>query len=120
MLENLASRFNPPLKSEIMNRLKLHIANNDTVYIISASIDIWVVQWAKRYGITALCTESETDSQGNLTGQFSNDNCIGAEKVARLLKAEPLRDTYRLIVYGDSTGDREILKIADQRYHIKF
>lgn len=118
-LEKLATHFNPPLKSKILNRLLYHICNNDTIYIISASIDIWVTPWAKKYGIIALCTESETNAKGILTGQFRNSNCIGKEKVSRILNAEPNRGAYRLIVYGNSNGDKDILQIADERHFVK-
>lgn len=48
---------------------------------------------------------------------FSTPNCYGAEKVKRLLTKYPDRDFYRLVVYGDSRGDRELLSIADESHY---
>ena len=98
----------------IINRLKEHIANGDTVYVISASIRQWVEPWCLQQGVNAvLTTEVEVDADGRLTGRFKTRNCNGDEKVKRLLQAEPDRADYRLVAYGDSKGDRSLLAFAD-------
>ena len=66
-----------------------------------------------------LCTEVETEN-GVLTGRFSTPNCYGTEKVRRLQSAYPDRKEYRLIAYGDSRGDREMLSYADEHYFINY
>ncbi len=60
----------------------------------------------------------QQDAHGRLTGRFSSRNCYGQEKVNRLLRVEPHRETYRLIAYGDSRGDREMLAFADEGIRI--
>ena len=54
------------------------------------------------------------------TGKFLTMNCYGQEKVKRIERAFPLRDTYELIVYGDSQGDKEMLAYADHGYYKPF
>ena len=53
---------------------------------------------------------------GNLTGRFLTKNCYGQEKVNRILALYPDRNTYYLIAYGDSRGDKELLAFADEAH----
>jgi len=51
------------------------------------------------------------DSSGRLTGGFATPNCRGPEKVKRLRAI--FGDDIRLAAaYGDTGGDREMLKLA--------
>ena len=43
----------------------------------------------------------------------SRDNCYGQEKVNRFLQVEPDRKSYVLYAYGDSSGDKEMIALAD-------
>lgn len=87
------------------------------VVIISASIDNWVRPFFP--GVCVLGTQAETDG-GCLTGRFSSPNCYGKEKVNRLMAACPDRSSYRLVAYGDSRGDRELLAAADEAHYKPF
>lgn len=57
---------------------------------------------------------------GRLTGRFLTKNCYGQEKVNRILDYLPDRKTYRLIAYGDSRGDQELLAFADEAHYKPF
>lgn len=87
------------------------------VVIVSASIDNWVRPFFP--GIHVLGTQIETEG-GCLTGRFRSANCYGKEKVGRLLAAYPDRRSYRLIAYGDSRGDSELLAAADEAHYKPF
>lgn len=100
--------------------LETCLKNSDTVYVISASIKEWVRPWCEIHGVNnVLTTEISIDGMGMLTGQFSNKNCHGQEKVRRLIAAEPYRNDYYLIAYGDSGGDKELLNFANEGYLVK-
>lgn len=90
----------------------------DQVVIISASIDNWVrpffAEWGDR---VALCCTKIDVREDRVTGQFLTMNCYGAEKPKRLLQAFPLRETYELVAFGDSRGDKELLEAADTGYY---
>lgn len=104
----------------VIGRLKEHIDHGDTVYVISASLPEWVEPWCLQLGVNAvLATEIEVNDQGRITGRFKTKNCFGQEKVDRLLKVEPERETYVLHAYGDSRGDLELLAFADEATHVK-
>jgi HAD superfamily hydrolase (TIGR01490 family) len=85
--------------------------------IVSASIKNWIEPWAQKNNIASvIATEIETDAKGQLTGRFKTPNCKGEEKVRRLAEKFPDRSSYRLLAYGDSQGDRELLEHADIAY----
>ena len=98
-----------------------YVENGDIVLIISASIENWVLPFARELRIPhLLCTKLETNFSGKLTGNFQTANCYGEEKVNRLLSLFPNRESYELIAYGDSRGDKELLAFADKGYYKKF
>ena len=112
---------------EIMKRplaikeISLHQGQGTKVYIITASIYEWVFPWCMKNGIESLlATNIEVDSAGLITGKFLSPNCYGREKVIRLLEKEPDRNSYTLFAYGDSRGDRELIKFADKGWFKKF
>jgi len=109
------------IRSEAKNAIQKHIDANDTLVIISASINNWVRPFADKLTIPiVLCTEIEIDLNDCLTGKFSTPNCYGQEKVNRLLQIFPQRDNYYLIAYGDSSGDKELMNYADENFYKKF
>jgi HAD superfamily hydrolase (TIGR01490 family) len=110
--------FTRLVRTEAQEAIYRHIQKQDTVVIISASIENWVRPFAQRLGVdTILCTMVETDQLGRLTGRFSSANCYGKEKVRRLLQIFPNRDDYFLVAYGDSSGDSELLSLADEVFY---
>ena len=80
--------------------------------IVTASPEETVAPFASRLGAEALLgTPLGFDSQDRVTGAFAGPNCRGEEKVRRLHGAygEGLRLT---AAYGDTSGDREMLAMA--------
>ena len=87
------------------------------VVIVSASIDNWVQPFFP--DVKVIGTQVEVIN-GRLTGRFLTKNCYGQEKVNRLLDFLPDRHSYRLIAYGDSRGDQELLAFADEAHFKPF
>ncbi len=92
-------------------------AKGAEVLIVSASIDNWVQPFFPN--VKVLGTQVET-KDGVLTGRFLTRNCYGQEKVERILSLYPQRNTYRLMAYGDSRGDKELLAFADEAHYKPF
>lgn len=83
--------------------------------IVTASPSLTVRPFAERLGAEALLgTELELDGQGRLTGAFATPNCRAAEKVVRLKEAFG-NDVRLAAAYGDTSGDTDMLAIADHR-----
>ena len=82
--------------------------------IVTASPTTTVAPFARRLDADALLgTPLVFDSDDRVTGAFAGPNCRGEEKVRRLRAA--FGDDLRLAAaYGDTTGDTEMLAIADE------
>ena len=107
------------LRHQAIEKLAFHKKQGDKIIIISASIENWIRPWAEKANIdTIIATKIETDKNGLLTGSFLTKNCYGQEKVNRLLAEFPKRNEYRLVAYGDSHGDKELIDFADNGYYI--
>lgn len=102
----------------IVEKLMEYIKSGIKVYIISASIEEWIIPWCKNKGnITVIGTKIKIEKD-KIVGKFSTPNCYGKEKVIRLLNFEPNRDSYILHAFGDSLGDKELLEYADVAFKI--
>jgi len=83
--------------------------------IVTASPDIVVAPFARGLGADALiATELAFDGSDRLTGGFNGDNCRGPEKVYRLRQVFGA-DLRLKAAYGDTSGDKDMMKIADHR-----
>lgn len=82
--------------------------------IVTASPDIVVAPFARSLGADDLLgTLLAFDAQGRVTGAFLSPNCRGPAKVVRLKAA--FGERVRLLAaYGDTSGDREMLAMAEQ------
>ena len=111
-----ARDFKPKYRKEVISELMRGKERGEKVYIISASLDLWMEEIAHKLGVNLICTPTSVDTQGNLKGSFASSNCHGEEKLRRLLAAEGNRDTFYLTVYGDepSGGDKALFMKADE------
>ena len=88
-------------------------AEGARLVIVSASPGVVVGPFAEKLGADRLiATELAYDSKGCVAGTFATANCRGAEKIARL-KAAFGPDVALKAAYGDTSGDREMLEMAE-------
>lgn len=83
--------------------------------IVTASPDFVVAPFARGLGADGLiATELAFDAEGRCIGVLAGLNCRGPEKVRRLKETfgEGLRLT---AAYGDTSGDTEMLAIAEEK-----
>lgn len=124
---NLCIQFakaNPTfIKSDGIAAIKNALKNGICV-IVSASAKDWIAPFfyniSKNKTIEYLTTEIEIDENNLLTGKFCGKNCKNKEKVRRIAERFPNRETYTLIAYGDSKGDKEMLEFADKGFYKNF
>ena len=82
--------------------------------IVTASPESTVAPFARRLGAEALLgTPLVFDADDRVTGAFAGPNCRGEEKVRRL-RAVYGEDVRLAAAYGDTSGDTEMLAIADE------
>ncbi len=110
-----ANHIDKFLKDNAKPTLQKQLLNNDEALIVSASIENWIIPWAKNNGVnTVIATKIEVDKKGILTGKFSTPNCNGIEKVKRVLKKYPNLKYSFFTVYGNSSGDKPLMYIANK------
>lgn len=82
--------------------------------IVTASPTTTVAPFARKLGAEALLgTEFVFDANDRITGDFAGPNCRGEEKVRRL-KAAYGENVTLTAAYGDTSGDTEMLAMAQQ------
>lgn len=95
-----------------------HQKAGDRVVVISASAENWLAPWCNRYNLELIATKLEV-IDGKITGKLSGPNCYGEEKECRLKAYLNISEYNEIYVYGDSPGDKNILKLATHP-HYKF
>lgn len=83
--------------------------------IVTASPETTVAPFARRLGADALLgTPLVFDGHDRVTGAFASPNCRGEEKVRRL-RAVYGDDLRLAAAYGDTSGDTEMIAIAEEK-----
>lgn len=87
-----------------------------TLYIVSASIEPYLVSWAKTQDIHNVLSTKLCIVNNRLTGEIDGINCWGAGKIAKI--ATEMSDTPYFIAeaYGDTRGDKEMLHAAQASF----
>lgn len=103
------------LRGDALQAWKRWRTRRAKLVIVTASPDVVVAPFARGLGADVLiATELAFDLNDRATGGFATPNCRGPEKVRRL-KAMFGDDLMLKAAYGDTSGDREMLRIADHR-----
>lgn len=108
------------IKPKALNRLNWHLTQGHQCVLVSANLDLYLEPWAKNIGFHHCLTSVCETVQGKLTGRLKGQNCRGPEKTKRLIELFGNRDKYLLYAYGDSTGDKEMLSMADYPFYKQF
>ena len=122
-IEKKSQSFFEKYQDEIFRVNALEFINNidrtqTESYIVSASLDIWVKPFAEKLKMKLLSTRAEFKND-IFTGNFVGKNCNGPEKVKRIIETVNERKFDKIIAFGDTSGDREMLSWADES-HFEF
>ena len=107
------------IKFEAMAKIKEYIANGDKVVIVTASLEDWLIPWCEENGLELLGTKIEKKG-GVVTGEILGFNCYGEQKVVRIKETYDINKFEKIIAYGDSRGDKEMLEFADEAHFKAF
>jgi phosphatidylglycerophosphatase C len=116
------SHYSRHARADVRARLEWHRAEGHRIVIVSASLDCYLAPVAEDLGVGLVATRLAVGPDGRLTGSYDGGNCRGPEKLARVRRwmAETAADTTGpgaitdvLWAYGNSEGDRQLLKAAD-------
>lgn len=107
------------IRPQAIEAIEEYRKQNVTIAVVSASAENWVKPWCDKYEMICLATKLEV-KDGTITGKLSGRNCYGDEKVCRIKECFNLSDYHEIIAYGDSSGDKEMLKLAHHPFYKPF
>lgn len=110
-------RYSGIVKIKAESLIRKAKVKGEKVIVVSASALNWVKPIADRLNVDVVISTELEVKDGLLTGYFSTPNCYGIEKVNRLKAILPNKDHYKIVAYGDSNGDRELLAYADEAHY---
>lgn len=105
--------------AEALEKIKWHQNQGHRVIVISASLDIWLENWARETGVELICTKMEFDDE-KATGHFLSANCNGPEKVSRIKALLDISQYKPIYAYGNSRGDLPMLSLAEHQFFRPF
>ena len=89
------------------------------IVVISASAGNWLSGWTDQYGLQLVATKLEV-KDGLLTGKIEGKNCHGEQKVICIREKWKLSDYDEVLAYGDSSGDKPMLALANRSFYKPF
>jgi HAD superfamily hydrolase (TIGR01490 family) len=108
----------PLIRPAGREKLRWHQAEGHEVRIVSASLDLWVGPWAEANGVKLLATPTAW-RDGRFAG-LGGTNCNHDEKVRRV-DADLDRSAFDVVhAYGDTSGDKPMLAIAQHTHFRPF
>jgi len=112
-------RMNRIIRENALKKIKWHQKQGHEVVIVSASMENWLKKWCDYHKVALIATRLEVQN-GQITGKLATKNCHGIEKVNRLNEWCKLSEYSEIYAYGNSSGDKEMLSIADKAYYKYF
>jgi phosphatidylglycerophosphatase C len=106
------------LRNNVLDRLKWHQKHNHITVLISASLDIYINPWAKKFNFSFVESTKLEKHKNIYTGKINGNNCYGIEKVNRLENIfQKTFSNYHTYGYGDSVGDKFFIDLCDFKYY---
>lgn len=109
------------LRPEVVRRLEQHREAGHEVLFVSASLVHYLEPLARSLDVQHVIAVEPTVVDGRLTGDLDHPNVRAEQKALRLREwlgapAEGPTDGVELWAYGNSSGDHQLLAMADHRY----
>ena len=110
------------IRPKALREIALLQEKDATIVIDSATPENWISTRTTRIGASLLATRLElTPIPPRLTGRILGRNCYGEEKVSRIHAAyTPARLHRNLYTYGDTTGDKPMLRLGTASFYKPF
>ncbi|HEY3405715.1 MAG TPA: HAD family hydrolase [Ohtaekwangia sp.] len=104
------------IRPSALKAIQDHRAKSDRVIVVTASSSAWIKGWTDSLGLELLATEWAIDKDG-ITGRLTGKNCYGMEKRNRIVNHLDLKEYPVISVYGDTSGDKEMLELGTHRHY---
>jgi phosphatidylglycerophosphatase C len=116
------AHFENHARPRVLERVNWHLRRGHEVVIVSASPQLYVEVVAEHLGVDGgLGTRLAVDARGLLSGGYLGKNCRGKEKMRRLsewIDARYPDGAPTIYAYGNSRGDRRMLRSATYPYDV--
>ena len=113
------SQIDNIIRPQAIEKIRWHQQLGHKIVIVSASMEYWLKLWCEKNNLDLIATKLEIQNS-ILTGKFSTKNCHGIEKVNRIKEIYDLSQYDYIYAYGDSSGDREMLALANESFYKPF
>lgn len=110
------------MRQDTLEKLREHQEQGHLTGIVSASYGHYLRPIGEHLGLDfVISSELEIDDNGMATGHLLEGNCRGSEKARRLRVWIAGRGLEQVTVhaYGDSGGDRHLLRMADHAHRVR-
>lgn len=109
-----ATTLHAKLRPEMVEQVRWHREQGHELIIVSASLQTYLAPFARAHGFHhVIGVELEAGASGHLTGRLAGPNVRGPEKAVRLRSWLGGDQPEMLWAYGNSSGDTELLAMAD-------
>ena len=109
-----AASLDRRLRPEMVDQITWHRESGHELVLVSASLGAYLRPFARDHGFDhVIAVELEVGESGHLTGAMAGPNVRGPEKAVRLRSWLDGDQPELLWAYGNSSGDRELLELAD-------
>lgn len=109
--QHLATEFSKTLNvkriPELWDKLEILKRNEFEICIVSASINSYLKPWCDNHHFDLICTSLVWENMPVVSGE----NCNFHEKVKGIKSHYNLEDFSKILAFGDSKGDREMLNL---------
>jgi phosphatidylglycerophosphatase C len=107
------------LRPKAIERLNWHKNKGHNVVVVSASLESWLKPWCDRNNLDLIATQILIENN-KVTGKLASNNCHGQEKVNRIKDKYDISSFDYIYAYGDSSGDKEMLELANEKAYKPF
>ena len=107
------------LRPKAIEKINWHKNQGHKVVVVSASIECWIRPWCEKNSLELIATKLEIKDD-IVTGKLLSKNCYGVEKVNRIKEIYNLKDFEYIYSYGDSSGDKQMLELAHEKFYKPF
>ena len=107
------------LRPKAIEKINWHKNQGHKLVVVSASIECWLRPWCEKNGLELIATKLEIKDD-IVTGKLLSKNCYGVEKVNRIKEIYNLKDFEYIYSYGDSSGDKQMLELAHEKFYKPF
>lgn len=101
------------LRPDAMARLQWHRARGDRIVVVSGGLDVYLAPWCAAQGVELAC--SVLAERGGRVAGYAGPQCVGEEKVRRILALCDPQAYSAIHAYGDTHEDEAMLAMAHHR-----